>query len=157
VESELLPADKVSAVETIRRHAPVAMVGDGINDAPALASADVGIAMGAIGTDVAIEAADVALMGDDLRHLPDTFTHARSATRIMKQNLALSGGILLTLVPLAAAGALGLAAVVSIHELAEVLVIANGIRAGGRRAFGDYGGERAVNASDVELLPVANP
>jgi cation-transporting ATPase G len=74
-------------------------------------------------------------MGDDLRLLGDTFDHARRAGRIMRQNLALSGGILLALVPLAATGTLGLAAVVAVHELAEIVVIANGVRAGRRRAF----------------------
>lgn len=135
VQSELLPGEKAAAVERLERAAPVAMVGDGINDAPALARATVGVAMGAMGADVAIEAADVALMGEDLRHLPDLFAHARRARRVMAQNLALSGVILATLIPLAAAGALGLAAVVATHELAEVIVIANGLRAGSRRAF----------------------
>ena len=85
--------------------------------------------MGAVGTDVAIEAADVALMGEDLTHLPDVLAHAQRAGRIMRQNLALSAVILVVLIPLAAPGALGLAAVVATHELAEVIVILNGVRA----------------------------
>lgn len=130
VRAELRPEDKVTAVEELRQHGRTAMLGDGINDAPALATADVGIAMGAAGSDVAIETADVALLGEDLHHLPDVLTHARRAGRIMRQNLALSGAILITLVPLAAFGVLGLATVVASHEIAEVFVIANGIRAG---------------------------
>jgi cation-transporting ATPase G len=130
VRAELRPEDKVTAIDQLRAHGRTAMLGDGINDAPALATADVGIAMGAAGSDVAIETADVALLGEDLHHLPDVLTHARRAGRIMRQNLALSGAILLTLVPLAATGVLGLATVVASHEIAEVFVIANGIRAG---------------------------
>ncbi|MDX3641875.1 cation-translocating P-type ATPase [Streptomyces sp. MB09-02B] len=133
VRAELLPEDKARIVTGLRAIGPVAMVGDGINDAPALATADAGIAMGAMGSDVAIEAADTALMGEDLRRLPDAIAHARAARRVFTQNLLMSGGILVALVPLAATGVLGLATVVASHELAEVLVIGNGLRAGRRR------------------------
>ncbi|MEV4422878.1 HAD-IC family P-type ATPase, partial [Patulibacter sp. NPDC049589] len=153
IHAELLPEGKVHALEELQRAHPVAMVGDGINDAPALATARVGIAMGAVGSDVAIEAADVALMGTDLRALPDTFDHARRAGRIMRQNLALSTLILLSLVPLAATGVLGLAAVVGIHELAELLVIANGVRAARSTAFrrrADRPAERPAGAGRAQ-------
>ncbi|EMQ96629.1 heavy metal translocating P-type ATPase [Paeniglutamicibacter gangotriensis] len=130
VHADLRPEDKAEIIRTLQTRQPTAMVGDGINDAPALATADTGIAMGAMGTDVAIETADIALMGEDLHHLPQVLDHARNTRRIMLQNVGLSLLLIAVLIPLALFGVLGLAAVVLIHELAEIVVIANGVRAG---------------------------
>lgn len=132
VRAELSPRDKADAISGMGGH--VAMIGDGVNDAPALASADVGIAMGATGSDAAVESADVAFTGHDLRLLPRALDHARRGRRIMEQNIALSLLIIVGLLPLALFGVLGLASVVLIHEVAEIVVILNGLRAARAKA-----------------------
>ncbi|MFI8597018.1 heavy metal translocating P-type ATPase [Rothia koreensis] len=129
VRAELRPADKSTAIGELSQAGSVAMIGDGINDAPALAAADIGIAMGATGSDAAIESADVAFTGHDLRLIPRAFDHARRGRRIINQNIVLSLLIIIALLPLALFGVLGLAAVVLVHEVAEVIVILNGLRA----------------------------
>jgi cation-transporting ATPase G len=129
VRAELRPEDKAAAIAELGAKGPVAMIGDGINDAPALAAADIGIAMGATGSDAAIESADVAFTGHDLRLLPRAFDHARRGRHIINQNIILSLLIITALLPLALFGVLGLAAVVLVHEIAEVVVILNGLRA----------------------------
>ena len=133
VHAQALPEDKARHVRESMDTTPTAMVGDGINDAPALASATVGIAMGATGSAAAVESADVAFTGHDLRLLPEALRHARRGRAIMTQNVVLSVLLIAALFPLALFGVLGLAAVVLVHEVAEVLVIANGLRAIRRR------------------------
>jgi cation-transporting ATPase G len=133
VRAEQLPQDKAAVVEAADAEAPTAMIGDGINDAPALAAASVGIAMGATGSAAAVESASVAFTGHDLRLIPQALAHARRGRRIMTGNIGLALAIIVVLFPLALFGVLSLAQVVLVHEAAEVVVILNGLRAARRR------------------------
>jgi Cd2+/Zn2+-exporting ATPase len=129
VRAELLPEAKAEVVVGLReKHRDVAMVGDGVNDAPALARASVGVAMGAAGSDVALETADVVLMGDDLTKLPYALALSQQARRVIWQNLGLSGVIIVSLVLSAVLGLISLPIGVVGHEGNTLLVVANGLR-----------------------------
>ncbi len=128
-QAELRPEDKVTAVEAlVQRYGTVGMIGDGVNDAPALARATVGIAMGAIGTDAAIETADIALMSDDLSRVPWLIRHSRRALRIVRQNIVASLAIKAAFVVLTLFGYASLWAAIAADMGVSLLVVGNALR-----------------------------
>ena len=129
VRAELLPEQKAEAVQALKReHGTVVMVGDGINDAPALAAADVGVAMGGAGSDVALETADIALMADDLSRLPYAIALSRASRRMIVQNLVIALAVIALLVPSSLAGLASIGVAVVLHESSTIVVVLNALR-----------------------------
>ena len=137
VHADLLPEGKVAKIEELMaKYGAVAMIGDGVNDAPAMGRATIGLAMGAIGTDAAIETADIALMSDDLAKLPWLIRHSRRTLAVIRQNIVFALGVKMLFLVLTLLGHSSMWAAVAADSGATILVMFNALRLLGAKRMG---------------------